>query len=468
MSDSALDLPLTVMVAAVQRAEVSPSELVEEALRRIAADRGALNAVVTVDAVGARSAARAVESSIRDGRVLPLAGVPFAVKESEPVAGWRRTAGDPHRATAPPSLRDSIQVGRLRAAGAIPVGATNLALYGGWAETTNPLFGTTANPWDPARIPGGSSGGSAAAVAAGSVPFATASDGGGSIRIPAAACGVVGLKPTAGVVPLGDELPPPWGTLAVRAPITRTVADLAAVLDVVAGPHRRDPASVALPGAFATALGVDPRGLRVAWSPTLGYARPDPRIVDCCSAAAGHLAAAGALVEEVDGVLDVDPLDAFTVPFVLAIAAEVRGARGSAPADDLGATLVSWLAHAESVTVRQVEEADLARHRLTLRFAELFERCDVLVCPTLAQLPPRIPHPDAAWVQFTHPFNLTGMPALSLPVGTVSDAGVTLPVGIQLVGPRLVDQRVVGLGDWLERELALDLHPPAHVMSENR
>jgi aspartyl-tRNA(Asn)/glutamyl-tRNA(Gln) amidotransferase subunit A len=456
----ALDSPLAEIAAAVGRREVSPTELVETALARIARGNAALNAIVHVDGSGARRAAVAVEDVLARGEATPvLAGIPFAVKESEQVSGWRSTFGDPAASARAPAPRDSLQVARLREAGAIPVAATNLALYGGWAETANPLFGTTSNPWDRRRIPGGSSGGSAAAIAAAMVPFATGSDGGGSLRIPAAACGIVGFKPTHGVVPEADT-EPAWGTLAVQAPMARTVTDLITLLDVVCAASRESSKRV-LPRSFATAAqatGVG--GLRVAWSPTLGYATPDTRIVDVCAAAVRRLADAGAVVEEVSAVLDIDPVDIFAVPFLRALAADVRLLRGSAGVEDLDPVLASWMELATRISAADVSAAESARLHVCSRFAQLFARFDLLVTPTTAQPPPPIPHPDNEWVKFTHPFNLIDAPAISIPAGVLDEDGCTLPVGVQLAGPPRADAEVVACASVLERLLDLDLHPP--------
>jgi aspartyl-tRNA(Asn)/glutamyl-tRNA(Gln) amidotransferase subunit A len=449
-----LDLPLAELAAAVGRRTASPVELVEESLARIAAVNPALNAVVHVDADGARAAARACE---RDGCSGPLAGIPFAVKESEPVGGWRSTSGDPGAATTV-ALRDSFQVSRLRAAGAIPVAATNLALYGISAETVNPLFGTTRNPWDRSRVPGGSSGGSAVAVATAMVPFATGSDGGGSIRIPAAACGIVGLKPSNGLMPEDDGSAPAWDGLAVPGPMARTVTALAALLDAICSP----PAAETFTAAVRDA---DVRGLRLAWSPTLGYAAPDPRIVALCAAAVRELEAAGAHVEELPVVLDVDPLEIFAVPFVLGVAAAVRSTRGAGTLGDLDPTVAAWVAHADSLSPDDVEAARTARRSFGKRFTRLLDRFDLLVTPTTAQLPPRIPHPDNEWVKFTHPFNLVGAPAISIPAGTLAEGDAVLPVGVQLGAARTQDRAVVAAAAALEAMLGLDLRPPAAVAS---
>ena len=214
------------IAAAVARGELSPSEVVDDALARIDERDGALNSFVAVDAESARAQARALEARLAAGEsVGALAGVPIGVKDLEDAAGFVTTCGDPARRNLPPAVRDSVQVARMRAAGAIVIGKTNTPAYGFHAETDNLIFGPTHNPWALDRTSGGSSGGSAAAVAGGLVSLCTGSDGGGSIRIPSAVCGLPGFKPSNGVVPNGDDDAPTWGPFSTRGPMARTFAE---------------------------------------------------------------------------------------------------------------------------------------------------------------------------------------------------------------------------------------------------
>ena len=260
-----------------------------------------------VDAEGALAAARSVDAAVRDGHadeLGPLGGVPFGVKDLEDCAGMPTTHGSNWFANDPPKTTDSIHVGRLRAAGAIPIGKTASPEFGAWAYTASPLLGVTRNPWDASRTPGGSSGGTSAAVSAGMVPFGTASDGGGSIRTPASFTGLPGLKTNYGRIPKFD------GTQisqnSVNGFLATTVADSALLLDVMSGPDPRDRTCLPPPaGSYLDALNTDVSGLRVAWSPNLGFATVDPEVEALCEEAMRALvAASGARL--VDRRIDLD------------------------------------------------------------------------------------------------------------------------------------------------------------------
>jgi aspartyl-tRNA(Asn)/glutamyl-tRNA(Gln) amidotransferase subunit A len=305
------------LAAAVRRGEVSPSEVVWDALARIADLNGAVNAFVAVDPEGAGAQAVALEQRLAAGEAIgPLVGVPVGVKDLEDAAGFVTTCGDPARRERAAATRDSVQVARLRAAGAIVVGKTNTPAYGFQAETDNLVFGATRNPWALKRTSGGSSGGSAAAVASGMVGLCTGSDGGGSIRIPSAVCGIPGFKPTHGVVPNGDVDSPTWGPFSTRGPMARTFGEIAYALDVVAGYSARDLTSFDLGGSFVDAASEPTlEGVRIIWSPTLGIATPDPAMVTACERALAVLDQHGArIVETVDSVFEEPPVHAWIMP----------------------------------------------------------------------------------------------------------------------------------------------------------
>ena len=232
----------------VRRRELSPVELMEATLARIETLNPALNAFIQLDPERGLAEARAQADRIAAGEDLgPLGGLPFGVKELENAQGFRSTGGSRvYRDRW--AQRDDVHVERLRAAGAILIGKTNSPEFGYTAFTSNELFGTTRNPWNPARTSGGSSGGASAAIAAGMVPLATASDGGGSIRIPACFVGAYGLKPTFGLVPIGPREILGWTDTSCYGPLTRTVRDAALYLDQVAGYHPADPTSLPRPG----------------------------------------------------------------------------------------------------------------------------------------------------------------------------------------------------------------------------
>src|SRR5438270_5823020 len=280
---------------AVRAGDLKASEVLDECLDAISSGNGPLNAFVHLDADLARAAAQTVDEAVARGEDPgPLAGVPFGVKDLEDCAGMPTSQGSLLYKGRGPVAQDSVHVARLRAAGAVPVGKTAAPEFGVTAFTHTKAWGTTRNPWDVTRTPGGSSGGSAAAVAAGLVPFCTASDGGGSTRIPAAFTGLVGFKASYGRIPHEHAAA---SQTSVLGALTTTVADAARHLDVVAGPDDRDRTSLPPPGVRYEQLIelLDVEGLRVAWSSDLGYALVDPDVAATAEAAADALIEAARL-----------------------------------------------------------------------------------------------------------------------------------------------------------------------------
>ncbi|MEJ7585846.1 MAG: amidase family protein [Acidimicrobiales bacterium] len=297
------------LVAQVSAREVSARELTEVALERIGQVNPTLNAFVAVDSERALAQARGVDERLARGEdVGPLAGIPLAVKDTEDARGFVTTQGSLLRAEDAPATADSLLVDRLRQAGCIVVGKTNTPELAWKADTDNRIFGRTGNPWSLDRSPGGSSGGSAAALAAGMVPLATGSDGGGSIRIPSALCGLTGMKCSLGRVPVGGPHPPNWADLSSKGPMTRTARDLGLALDTVIGPDPSDLRALPMPDqSWRDALDEVHAPHRVAWSPTLGYATVDSDVLAVCEGAIKALEARGTEVVLVDDVYDTDP-----------------------------------------------------------------------------------------------------------------------------------------------------------------
>jgi aspartyl-tRNA(Asn)/glutamyl-tRNA(Gln) amidotransferase subunit A len=440
---------------------VSPVEAVEAVLDRIEATQPTVNAFITVCAERAMSEAReAAQAVARGGDVGPLHAVPFSVKDLVATAGVRTTWGSLARADHVPAA-DAVAVARLRAAGAILVGKTTTPEFGHKPLTEAPLFGRTANPWDLSRTSGGSSGGSAAAVAAGAGPLSVGTDGGGSTRIPSACCGVVGMKPTLGVVP-HDLTSDAFGNLAYLGPIARTVADAAQMLDVMAGPHPADPHSLAreVTGLAASLLS-DLAGVRVGWRTFFGNDRIDGETRTLFEAAVPALADAGAQVTPHDDVVEnTYPLWApLTFSFWASRYADVEVELG----DRMSASLRHWMAEGRTVSGTEVRDAEAARTTLYRQVQGWFDDIDLLVTPTLAC--PAIPVDSeatgdvviegepvpsgyrAGWYPYTHPFNLTGHPAITVPCGWTSDG---LPVGLQIVGRWFEDALVLRAAAALE------------------
>ena len=298
------------------------------------------------------------------------------------------------------------------------------------------MFGITRNPVDPRRTPGGSSGGSAAAVASGMVPLATASDGGGSIRIPAAACGLPGFKASLGRIPDGGPRPVDWPAVTVRGVLTRTVDDLLTALDVIVGPDPTDLRSLPADAEpWSVAVARQPSPLRVAWSPTLGYADVDPSVRKACEQAVSRLAADGVEIVEVDRVFDREPYEIWST----LIMAYLRRSVGDRDRSELTEELRTGLAAADRLSAAQLLAAEDGCHALNLQLAELFGRVELLLTPTLHVDPPLIGE-KRSWIRATGAFNLTRSPAGTIPVGVSSAA---MPVGLQIVGPQHGDVAVL-------------------------
>jgi aspartyl-tRNA(Asn)/glutamyl-tRNA(Gln) amidotransferase subunit A len=374
--------------------------------------------------------------------------VPFSLKDVIYTRGLRTTGGSRLFGEAVPE-EDAIVAGRLHAAGAVLLGKTNTSEFGHKAVTDNPLFGPTRNPWNLDLTPGGSSGGAAAAVASGLGPLALGTDGGGSVRIPAAFCGVYGYKPSWGRVPQHPTFPG-WEHLGVTGPITRTVRDAALALDVIAGGDDRDRHSLPREsGSYLEACDDDVKGLHVAWTPDLGYATVDPAVQTVCENAAAEFEALGCHVEVVNpGWEDCEET------FRTIVAAQFYAAwSDELPAQEaqLDSSLVKFIRRGGAVTTREYVLA-MERVRAYWHEAQTFlARFDLLLTPTasvapfpVGQSPPREiagqPISILGWMPFTFPFNLTGQPAASVPAGVTEDG---LPVGLQIVGRRHADRAVL-------------------------
>jgi len=452
--------PATQLAGLVRAGEVSSRELTEAVLDQIEALDGDLNAFVHVDAEGALAAADAVGA----GDERPFAGVPIAVKDTAPVAGMPYTLGSNAFGDFVPA-HDAFVVRRLRGAGFVIVGKTNLPEFGILPVTEPRRFGPTRNPWDTERTPGGSSGGAAAAVAAGMVPLAHGSDGGGSIRIPAACCGLVGLKPSRGRISRGPDLGDDF--LVQDGVLTHTVAETAALLDVLAGYEPGD-ATWAPPPAepFAAAAGREPGRLRIGWTTTAAIDPPvDPLCKRAVSDAAELLASLGHEVEEVEAPwAGQSLLEVFTLVFGTPIAMGLllgTQVSGREPAEELVEPL-SWTIW-NGIRERSALDYLLARTQLgafSRSIVALWRDHDVVMTPALAQRPLRIGEIDACsadpWEDFrrsgqftpyTAIFNVTGQPALSLPLFHGDDG---LPLGVQLAGRPAGEGELLSLAAQLE------------------
>ncbi len=446
LGDELAFMPATELAVAIRARHVSPVEVMEAVLDRIERLNPRLTAYCTVTVESARREAQAAETAVRrGGRLGPLHGVPVSVKDLVLTRGVRTTFGSRIYEWNIPE-EDAPLVERLRAAGAILVGKTATPEFGWKGVTDSLLFGISRNPWNLERTPGGSSGGAAAAIAAGLAPLAVGTDGGGSIRIPGSFCGVFGLKPTYGVVPVYPASA--TGTLSHAGPMTRTVRDAALMLQVMAGPDDRDPLSFPQREVdFARGLEDGVRGLRVAWSPTLGYAVVDPEVQTVTESAAKRFHDLGCRVEQVDRVFD-DPDPIWAPLFYAGIAARLDDFLGEWR-DRMDPGLVEIVEEGKQISAVEFAKATFARAAFYEAMRRFFTSYDLLLTPTLAvppfpvgmeQPPDRSAGSRLSWVAFTYPFNLTGQPAATVPCGFTQDG---LPIGLQIVGRRLEDATVL-------------------------
>jgi aspartyl-tRNA(Asn)/glutamyl-tRNA(Gln) amidotransferase subunit A len=407
-----------------------------------------------VDAGSAREQAKASEVRWRDGNPIGgLDGVPSSIKDMFLTQGWPTLRGSKCISPDQPWEVDSPVTARMRENGLVLLGKTTTPELGWKGVTDNPLTGITRNPVDPSKTAGGSSGGSAAAVAAGMGELSVGTDGGGSVRIPASFCGIVGFKPTHGRIPLYPASP--FGPLSHAGPMARSVDDVALLLDVLATPDYRDPAALAPPvGTYREAVRRDVRGLIAAFSPTLGYVDVDPEVARIVADAVAVLGEAGLHIENADPGFT-DPKDSFGVLWSTGAAKWLDTFPSGS--DELVDPGLRWLwEKGRTYSASEYLDASAERAALGIRMGEFHTRYDVLITPTMPITAFEAGHdvppgsglewwPD--WTGFTYPFNMTQQPAISVPAGRTA-AG--LPVGLQIVGPRHSDDLVLAVAKLLE------------------
>ena len=444
------------MLAALNRREISCSELMDLHLTRIADRNPELNAIVSLDEERARDGASEADRTPYDERG-PLHGLPWAFKDTHDVAGWLTTYGSPLLADNVPD-RDELVVERIRRAGAVPIGKTNVPEFAAGSHTFNTIFGTTRNPVDPTRSAGGSSGGAACALASGMVPLAEGSDMGGSLRNPASFCGVYGLRPSRGRVPAWPS-ENQWEALGISGPMARNVDDLALLLSVLAGPDPRVPLALGDPGTtFAPPVTGSLRGLRVAVSTDLGgLIDVDAEVAAVVEATAAGLAAAGARIAAAQPDLALGE-DTFRTLRAWTFQAGFRDLLAEHP-DEFKPSLADNIRAGEGLAGADVARAYRQLTALGETARVFFESYDVLLLPT-SQVPPfpadqEYPadingRPMATyldWMRSAYLVTVTGCPAISVPAGRTSDG---LPVGVQLVATHGADRRLLEVAAAVE------------------
>ena len=464
----AMDVRTTTVVALaaqVRSGEVTATELAQHALARIDADNGTVNAFVALDRERTLADAAAVDARIAAGQDPgPLAGIPLAVKDTEDAVGYVNTQGSAYfAATRGPATANSILVQRLVDAGCVVVGKTNTPELAWKPDTENRVFGRTRNPWNLEHVAGGSSGGSAAAIAAGMVPLATGSDGGGSLRIPSSCCGLASMKTSLGRVPDGASHAPDWHDLSAKGPMVRRISDLTVALDVVVGPDPRDLRSLPrdVPSWVEAVAGL-PAPSKVAWSPNLGYAEVDREVLRVCEAAVQAIADAGVEVVEVDTVFAQDPIDAWLLLCGVYNLRTYAHLRGTPAWDEVDPVLAMIIEGAAAASPDDVVRAEDAGHDLNLELLEVFDRAPLLLAPVMAAEPPAIAlggsgmingEVDLNWVKLTYGFNMTRSPTASVIAG-ISAAG--LPIGMQVIGSQHRDLEVLRAAGAFEEILGVD------------
>ena len=471
------------LLSRLRRADVSAREVLAAHLARIEEVNPAVNAIVTLTAERALDSATRADELLARGRPIGrLHGLPMAHKDNIPTAGVLTTQGSPLFAEHVPD-QDHVIVEREHIEGAITVGKTNVPELGLGSHTYNPLFGATRNPYDLRLSAGGSSGGSAAAVAAGMVPMADGSDTGGSLRNPASFCNVAALRPTAGLVPSWPDAFP-FSPLSVKGPIARTTRDLAYFLSVLSGPDKRSALTHDVsPAAFGRSLDGDLRGYRIAWSLDLGGQVPlDPRVRAALGPVRPVLEQLGAIVEDaVPSLTEAD--EVFRVLRAMQMEAAYGELLERRPHEF--STDAAWnIEEGRGLTGPDIGRAERLRATLFHRVREFFDRYDFLVA-AVVQVPPfdaELPYPPVVdgvpmdnyleWMRSCTLISATGCPAMSVPAAFTAEG---LPVGLQMIGPIRSDVALVQAAHRIEaatgatrRRPTIDGRHPEHDHAESR
>jgi amidase len=430
---------------------ISPVELLQAHLEAIERLNPEINAICTLAADSAMAAAKRAERAVMAGEEIGLLhGLPIGIKDVTPTAGIRTTFGSPLHADHVPT-EDAAVVAQIKQAGAIVIGKTNTPEFAAGANTVNRLFGATRNPWNLALSVGGSTGGGGAALASGMVALAEGTDFGGSLRVPAAFCGVVGLRPTAGLVPRFPT-PLPWDVGTVHGPMARTAEDAALLLEAMIDDSGLTPIAVRAPWKSplaAVAQSRDLKNVRIGYAADIAGTGIDPEISDACRTATKHLVDCGATVDELEFLL-ADGRDAYLVLRGLTMIA--RFFEYLNETERFEPNLKGNIEAGLKFTISDVAGAERKRAELWHRWRTLFERFDLLLTPTtpVSPFPVEQNYPDTIagrkltsyidWIASTFLVTLSSLPAASVPCGLTA-AG--LPIGLQIIGPRFAEPRIL-------------------------
>jgi Asp-tRNA(Asn)/Glu-tRNA(Gln) amidotransferase A subunit family amidase len=459
-SNHPLDLPASDIAGGIATGAFTAEAVVGESLRRAKAVAKTLNAFALIREEQALAAARVADSAIARGdKIGPLHGVPFAAKDLTPTKGDVTTLGSWTRENWVPT-ETALCIRRLEAAGAILIGKTTTPEFAYSSFTNSPRWGMTRNPIDPNRTSGGSSGGSAVAVATGVVPFAEGTDMGGSVRIPAALCGTVGLKPSLGRIPM-TILPSLFDNISHFGPLARRIDDAIAFMAVASGPSDEDISSLPIlfdPAKVSRSL----EGKRFALSMDLGYYQIQPEVEEAIGKAVDQMRRAGAIVEEItlpwSRAVNDEWFDLWCVFMSAYFGDSIATYR-----DRMDPSVVAMIERGLSFNATTYKRVELLRTAMWRDMARIFETFDALLCPTCAVTAPLVTETDDDYMatlpdgrfkglDMTCPFNmLPQLPALSLPIGLATNG---LPVGLQMVGKRFADEQVLGFGAALEARIS--------------
>jgi aspartyl-tRNA(Asn)/glutamyl-tRNA(Gln) amidotransferase subunit A len=465
MPEALISRPIHQLAPLLQKKEISPVELFNEAMERIHQLQPKLNSFITITEEEGRKAATEAESEIRKGQYRgPLHGIPISIKDLFATRGVRTTAGSKVLAQWIPDY-DATAVARLRQAGMVLVGKNHMHEFAYGVTSDNPHYGPARNPWDSTRVPGGSSGGSAAAVATSQCSASLGSDTGGSIRIPSAVCGTVGLKPTYGRVSRYGAVPLAW-SLDHAGPITKTVEDAAIMLAAIAGadPKDRSASSRSIPD-YRKQMQGSIRGLRLGVPRQYFFEHVDPEIQKFVSAALRQLESMGATRVEVD-IPDLENCSAMEAHITLAEATSYHEQYLKKQADDYSPGVRTNLEAGRYLLATDYVKSQRARTLLKNNFNEAFKRADVIVSPTLPTFSPRVgdvwvqsgdlrEHVIDAFLRFNIPYDLTGLPAISIPCGFTSTG---LPIGLQIAGKAFDETTVLRVANAYEQSTEWHLH----------
>ena len=436
------------LVTNIQTKKMSAKEVTQSALDNIQKYDGELNSFCSVNPEDALLQAENIDSLISKGdRVGKLAGIPIGVKDLEDAKGFITTFGSELHANDPIAKEDSILVKRMRNEGCVILGKTNTPEFGHKGKTDNVPFGVTKNPWNMEYSPGGSSGGTSAALASGMIPLGTGSDGGGSIRIPAALGGLAGIKTSQGRIPIGGDKPPGSGLLTVKGPMANTTEDNALALDATVGPHPTDIFSLEEENLNWSENLVDDLPKTAIWSPTMGFSEIDKEVLSACEKAINLLADSGVEIIEKETIWEENPVDSWMVFWACACARRQQHLIGTEDFKKIDPLLRLFIEMGTSMDGASYASSIDACHKLGFQLNNFFEESPLIITPATCGQAPLLEgdgfvngEQTPSWVDFTMGINMTRNPAGVIPISLLESG---LPASLQIIGAQRRDLDVL-------------------------